>query len=162
MDKQCYRSLALFHIADAPRRGLNLFSLCDWLVPYHGLTSLRRCGSIRFLQFLRAVLAANLDGSSADLDVNDIGVERAVTSCTSSFRHDFSPSRNSGEISRPRTLDWALSESLAISVHSKLAMQGGAFEFRGGTAVKLAECGAEVAVTGEAKIESQSGQVIVA
>src|SRR5215831_20772775 len=121
MDKQCYWSLALFHIADAPRRGLNLFSLCDWLVPFHELTSLCRCGSIRFLQFLRAVLAANLDGSSADLNLNDIGVQLAVTSCTSSFRHDFSPSRNSSEISRPRTQTSALSESLAISVQFQIS-----------------------------------------
>ena len=41
-------------------------------------------------------------------------------------------------------------------------MERGAFEFRGGASVKLAECRAEVAVTGEAKIESESGQIVVA
>ena len=41
-------------------------------------------------------------------------------------------------------------------------MQCRPFEFRWGASVKLAECKAEVAVTGEAKIESQSGQVVIA
>lgn len=40
-------------------------------------------------------------------------------------------------------------------------MQRGSFEFRWGASVQLAESRAEVAVTGEAKIESESGQVVV-
>lgn len=41
-------------------------------------------------------------------------------------------------------------------------MQRGASEVRGGVSVELAESRAKVAVTGEAKIESESGQVVVA
>jgi hypothetical protein len=91
MDEQCYWSPALFQIVDASRWSLNLLPLCDWFVPFHGLASLCHCGGISFHQFLGAVLAADLDCSSADLDLDDIGAQLAITGCASSFRHDLSP-----------------------------------------------------------------------
>jgi hypothetical protein len=68
-----------------------LVPFCGCFVPFHGLASLCHCGSIGFPEFLGAVLTADLDRSSADLDLNDIGIQLAITGCASSFRHDFSP-----------------------------------------------------------------------
>ena len=40
-------------------------------------------------------------------------------------------------------------------------MQRGPLEFRGRAAVDAAECGAEMAVAGEAEIQAQRGQILI-
>jgi hypothetical protein len=91
MDEQCYRSSPLFQITDVSGWSLNLFSFCGWFVPFHELTSLCRCGSVGFPKSLSAILTADLDCFSADLDLDGIRVELAIAGCASFFRHDFSP-----------------------------------------------------------------------
>jgi hypothetical protein len=78
---------------------------------------------------LCALSTAHLNRLSTDLDLDNIRVQAAITGGTSSFRHDFSPfPGNPGETSRPRTLMWALSESLAIFEKKANQPRGGALE----------------------------------
>ena len=52
--------------------------------------------------------------------------------------------------------------NLTHSVKLRLAVKDGLAEFGRGAAVRLTEGGAEMAVAGEAEIEAQSGEVVVA
>jgi len=55
----------------------------------HDLPLPRSCrGAMRFPQLPRAVVTTDLDGLSADFDLEGISIQLAVASCTSRFNHD--------------------------------------------------------------------------
>src|SRR5215831_6913451 len=68
--------------------------------------------------------------------------------------------RNPGTPSKPQRRNGTLSRSLAI-FRRALTPEGRLPEFRWGTAVSRAERGAEVAVTGESKVQTESGEVVI-
>src|SRR5713101_42158 len=83
------RSRALLRVADSPRCGLHAMPGRRWFVSIHGSASPRRCrGNVRFLQLLRALVTAHLNGLAADPDLNGIYVDLAVASRTSFLNHD--------------------------------------------------------------------------
>jgi hypothetical protein len=89
---------------------------CSYSVSVHWLAfpNVRR-GSVSFLQFLCAVIAAHLNRFAADLDVRRIAVQRAIAGCTSFSSHDlFLRTRGPRRNSRPLRRRGSLSESLAI------------------------------------------------
>ena len=71
--------------------------------------------SVRFPQFLRALIATDLDRFAPNFHSYGIRIQLAVASRTSFLSHDFfSNTRSTGRNSRPRNGRQTLSESLAI------------------------------------------------
>ena len=117
---------------------------------------------MRFLQLPGTVVTAHFNCLAADFDFDGISVQLAVASRTSRFNHGIAlPYPKSGsESSRPRSKRTPLSESLAIC-EKGLTTKRRLAELRRRTAVSFTKRGAEMAVTGEAEVQAQSGEVII-
>src|SRR5215468_364375 len=95
---------------------------CNYFVSVHVLTILGRGAPRRFVQFLRALIAAHLNRLAADLDLDGIHIQLAVASRTGFLSHnivlfddvDSLNTGNPGVISRSRRKERPLSKSLAI------------------------------------------------
>src|ERR1700694_3330667 len=89
MHEQCDRSCALLGVADTATRGLHATMRWRWFLSVHGSALPgRRRGGMRFLQFVRALIAAHFNRLAADLDLDRISIQPAVASRTSYLNHD--------------------------------------------------------------------------
>src|SRR5215813_844304 len=70
-------------------------------------------GTMRLFQLVRAFFTADFNRLAAHLDLDRIGIQCAIASCTSLHNHDTLHARNSGIDSRPLERRVSLSESLA-------------------------------------------------
>lgn len=142
------------HTTAVPERR-QFFPLRLWL-------PLSRCrnGRLRFLQLFRAFIAAHLNGPTAEFHFDRICVQLAVASRTGFLSHGCLQTRSSRATSGPRRSGEPLSRYLAICRRG-LATKCRMTKFRWRAAVSRAEHGAEVAVTGETKVQGERGKVIV-
>src|SRR5882762_10223524 len=82
------RTCALLGVVDPTRGGLDASLGYQWVVCVHHSPLLRRRrGLVRFLQLLRTLLAAHLDGPAAELDLDEIFIQLAVASRAGFLTH---------------------------------------------------------------------------
>src|SRR5215468_8206076 len=112
--------------------------------------------AVCFFQFRGARLAAHLDRLAADPDFDGVVVELTIASSAGSLCHE-------AHLHEHPKVSGEDHEAIggAVRFFSDLALQRGLPESGRRTPVSLAEGGAEMTVTGEAKMERQGRQVIV-